>query len=227
MKASIDGKSFRFELVSPGELRYEEAVALAKQVYKSTYDATINPAPDTFVVCIDECTSVTLGCAALSFGVCHTLFSEQYLDVELHLALQTVFGYPVTRSKAVEVTSLATLMPRAGAELVKAILILCWYWGMKAILCTATRRLRLMFERHGLPFSPLAQAAQERIETQSGVEWGEYYDTEPYAGVIRLDKIGHLFQSHCGKYDLLDCSHFVMNRPAPQDSHGDFHVLSM
>jgi hypothetical protein len=207
LKTNLEGKSITFHFSLKDSPLYGESVTLAKAVYREVYQASIQPSPDCFIACVDEHNGELVACAGLSFAAKGQVFSEQYLDIELDLALQAVFGYPVSRDKAVEVSSLATRLPNAGSELVRIIPIACWYLGMQAILCTATRRLQLIFKHQKLPFSAIAEPDPKRLKHSSGSDWGTYYETDPQTGIVRLDQIGHLFQSYCGKYDLFDGPH--------------------
>lgn len=207
LKTSLDGRSIKFHFAANGSPLYGDSIMLAKEIYREVYAASINPSPDCFVACVDESNGELVACAGLSFAAKGCLFSEQYLDIELDLALQAVFGYPVSRNKAVEVSALATRLPNAGSELVRIIPIACWYLGMQAILCTATRRLQFVFKHQKLPFSAIAQPDPARLQNANGSDWGSYYDADPQTGIIRLDQIGHLFQSYCGKYDMFDGPH--------------------
>lgn len=197
----FDGQPLRIEISEPGSPQYNQAVRLAQQVYRDTYQASIHPAPDCFLGCSNADTGALLACAGLSFGDNGALFSEQYLEGSLETALQGVFEQDVSRAKVVEVSSLATSVAQLGSEMVRVIPIACWYLGMQAILCTATQRLRKIFKLQRLPYSSIASPDPARLKYSGRCDWGSYYDTEPKTGVIRLDQIGHLFQTHCGKYD--------------------------
>lgn len=202
MSALVDGQQIQVQMTAPGTAAYSGAVALAKSVYSKTYNSTIDPKPHVFMVFTDGETNEVAACAGVSFAARERLFSEAYLDCSLEQALRGVFGYPVERSKVVEVTSLATKTPKLGSELVRVLPILLWFMGKQAIVCTITEKLQLMFAKHRLPFTVIAQADRSRVVPREGVDWGSYYDANPRTGVVRLDQIGHLFQRNCGRYNV-------------------------
>jgi len=197
----LSGRCLVFKLVGPADHYYDAAVALACAVYRQSYGAVIAPRPHRFVVCIDRATDAPIACAGLSFGGGAPLFSEHYLDEPLERLLAGVFQRDVARRDIAEVTALATLEPSIGTELVRAVPLICWYLGLRGILCTVTTKLRRGFANLKLPFHQIAVADPARLPLVEGVQWGTYYDTKPVTGVVRLDALGEFFDTVSCRYN--------------------------
>lgn len=196
----LNGRQLQICLVDATEPRYGEAAALARGVYRQSYGASIAPRPDHFIVCVSSDTQQMLACAGLCYGGAGALFSEQYLHEPLDQTLERIFEREVDRSEIGEISALATLEPTIGTELVRAIPLICWYLGMQGLLCTVTSKLQRGFERLKLPFQRIVTPDPGRLRPAPGVHWGSYYDTDPVTGLIRLDHIGHMFDTYCGRY---------------------------
>ncbi len=215
----LSGRCLAFKLVGPADPYYAAACALARGVYRQAYGATIAPSPHRFIVCIDRGTDQAIACAGLSFGGAAPLFSEYYLDRPLAALLGEVFQREVAHRDVAEVTALATLEPSIGTELVRAIPLICWYLGLRGILCTVTGKLRRGFANLKLPFHPLAVADATRLPNMPGIDWGTYYETRPVTGVIRLDALGQFFDTVSCRYN----QHWLADDPA--DRAGDMTTL--
>ncbi len=197
----LDNRSLVFKLVGPQDRYYGAAVELARAVYLRAYGATIAPRPHRFIVCIDLASGAAIACAGLSFAGRAPLFSEHYLDAPLPQMLADVFQHDVARRDVAEVSTLATIEPSIGAELMRALPLVCWYLGLRAVLCTATTKLQRSFGAMKLRFHPLTAADPARLPTVPGVNWGTYYDTRPMTGVLRVDALGEYFDSACCRYN--------------------------
>ncbi|AVR98044.1 thermostable hemolysin [Pseudoduganella armeniaca] len=197
----LGNRSLVFKPVGPADPHYAAAVELARTVYRRAYGATIAPRPHRFIVCIDLATDAPIACAGLSFGGRAPLFSEHYLDQPLESALAGVFQREVARRDVAEVTALATIEPTIGTELMRALPLICWYLGLRAVLCTVTTKLQRCFETMKLSFHPIAAADPARLPVVPGVDWGTYYDTRPMTGVIRVDALGEFFDTVSCRYN--------------------------
>ncbi|GGY76137.1 thermostable hemolysin [Pseudoduganella plicata] len=196
-----NGRSLVFKLVGPNDRYYDASVALARTVYRHAYGATIAPRPHRFIVCIDRATDKALACAGLSFGGRAALFSEHYLDRPLEQIVADIFQRDVARGDIAEVTALATVEPSMGTELMRALPLVCWYLGLRGVICTVTAKLRRSFASLKLQFHELAVADAARLPETPGVNWGTYYDTSPVTGLLRVDRVGHYFDAVCGRYN--------------------------
>ncbi|AKU24349.1 thermostable hemolysin [Massilia sp. NR 4-1] len=198
---NLSGRSLAFKLVGPADPYYDQAVRLAQHVYQQCYSARIAPRPHRFVVCIDVGKSQALACAGLTFAGNGTLFSEQYLEQPLTQILADIFQREVARRDVAEVSALATLEPSIGTELMRAMALICWYLGLRGVLCTATTKLRRSFQYMKLPFQEVAVADVNRLDKVAGVDWGTYYDTRPVTGLVRLDALGSFFDTVSCRYN--------------------------
>ncbi|WEF33324.1 thermostable hemolysin [Pseudoduganella chitinolytica] len=197
----LGNRSLVFKLVGPDERYYGAAVELARAVYLRAYGATIAPRPHRFIVCVDLATGAAIACAGLSFAGRAPLFSEHYLDAPLEQMLAGVFQRDVARRDVAEVTALATIEPTIGTELMRALPLICWYLGLRGVICTVTSKLRRCFDSMKLAFHPIAQADAARLPRVPGVDWGTYYDTRPMTGVIRVDALGEFFDTVSCRYN--------------------------
>jgi len=202
-----NGKRYGIHVAVQGDRQFVQAKSLVAAVYLDFYQAIIDPNPDLFVICAridEECSEEgdqIFACAGMTFGRNHVaLFSERYLGRSIETTLTPVFDDQISRNAIVEVGSLASCNGVAGKELIRAIPLIAWFLGMSAILCTATTNLRKMLERQQIPFIPLAQSGVEQLPLAERKEWGSYYHADPQTGLIRLNGIGHLFESNCGRY---------------------------
>lgn len=197
----LGNRSLVFKLVGPDDRYYGTAVELARAVYLRAYGATIAPRPHRFVVCIDLASGAAIACAGLSFAGRAPLFSEHYLDAPLEQMLAGVFQRDVARRDIAEVTALATIEPTIGTELMRVVPLVCWYLGLRGVLCTVTSKLRRCFDGMKLAFHPIAAADPARLPAIPGVDWGTYYDTRPMTGVIRVDALGEFFDTVSCRYN--------------------------
>ncbi|QBE65835.1 thermostable hemolysin [Pseudoduganella lutea] len=197
----LDGRSLVFKLVGPDDHHYGAAVELARAVYLRAYGATTAPSPHRFIVCIDLATGAAIACAGLSFAGRAPLFSEHYMDAPVEQALAGLFQRNVARRDVAEVSTLATIEPTIGTELMRVMPLVCWYMGLRGVVCTVTTKLRRCFEAMKLQFHPLAEADPDRLPFVRGVNWGTYYDTRPMTGVIRVDTLGEYFDTVSCRYN--------------------------
>jgi hypothetical protein len=197
----LGARSLVFRLVGPEDRYYGAAVELARAVYLRAYGATIVPAPHRFIVCIDVATGAAIACAGLSFAGRAPLFSEHYMDAPVERALAGLFQRDVARRDVAEVSTRATIESTIGTELMRVMPLVCWYMGLRGVVCTVTTKLRRCFEAMKLQFHPIAAADPARLPSVQGVDWGTYYATRPMTGVIRVDTLGEYFDTVSCRYN--------------------------
>jgi len=195
------GRSLVFKLVGPDDRYYGAAVELARAVYLRAYGATTAPSPHRFIVCIDLATGAVIACAGLTFAGRGALFSEHYMDAPVQQTLAGLFQRDVARRDVAEVSTLATIEPTIGTELMRVMPLVCWYMGLRGVVCTVTTKLRRCFEAMKLQFHPIAAADPARLPVVRGVDWGTYYDTRPMTGAIRVDTLGEYFDTVSCRYN--------------------------
>ena len=194
-------RSLVFRLVGPDDRYYGAAVELARAVYLRAYGATIAPSPHRFIVCIDLATGAAIACAGLSFAGRAPLFSEHYMDAPVQQTLAGQFQRDVARRDVAEVSTLATIEPSIGTELMRVMPLVCWYMGLRGVVCTVTAKLRRCFDAMKLQFHPIAAADPARLPVVQGVDWGTYYATRPMTGVMRVDTLGEYFDTVSCRYN--------------------------
>lgn len=201
----------QIRFVTPNTREWETASALAKNRYYASFGATIQPHPDSFVICASgeagsDGSSEVLAVAGFTFAERReVLFSERYLDEPVERLLSRLDRRIVRRDAIVEVGSLAAMRGDAGLELVKLLPILAWCRGREYVLCTVTQQLKRLLEGVGLTFNALRAADPERIGPDARSQWGEYYQTEPVTGYVKLDRIAGLFSANTGRYNFANC----------------------
>ena len=105
-------------------------------------------------------------------------FCEQYLAAPVEQALAVTLGRPVSRARLAEVGNLAAEHAGAGRLLLGS--LAAWLDGVGCdwSVFTATRPLRLMFRRLGIPLVDLGVADPRQLGA-AAADWGRYYDGDP------------------------------------------------
>ncbi|MEH6559810.1 MAG: thermostable hemolysin [Marinobacter sp.] len=164
---------------------WNKASEVSKLKYNSAYNASIDPAPQYYVV-VQNAKDRILACAGITFGEEGGLFSEQYLDKPIEAILRARLGKELERSNIAEIGSLTSHHATAGMILVNMIPMLAWCMGAHYLLCTVTPQVIRMMEGCQIAFEPLEQADPDRL-TEAKELWGSYYDRVPVTGFIRVD----------------------------------------
>ncbi len=117
-------------------------------------------------------------CAAGIRTASDGFFSETYLDKDLADTVLTADGTNVPASQIMEVVSLASITPFPVLPLMDALIA----WGRaRNMICgvfTATRQLRRLLKRTGLPYLKLCAANRTCVDNPES--WGSYYKTDPW-----------------------------------------------
>jgi hypothetical protein len=189
------------------------ASELAREIYHKTYEATVLPTPDAFIVAepiggtgarAARDGDALLACAGLTFGTDKPLFSEHYLDRSIETEIERRFKTRPDRRRVVEVGALATRRRSVGGEVIRATPIVAWCLGMEYILCTVTTGLIKALDRAGIEFVPFEPADPDRLGPGEVERWGSYYAYGPQVGVIRLNSLHRLFSATTGRYSFAD-----------------------
>ncbi|MFB7248893.1 hypothetical protein CW362_30135 [Streptomyces populi] len=189
---------------------WSEASDFARERYSKAFGADVIPAPDYFIVAVDDPASEDqaaplLACVGMTFDSERGFFSERYLGGEpVEEAVARVTGTSCSRDSIVEIGSLAGGGNQSGLELIRLTPIVAWCQGLKYILCTATGQLSRTLDRLGIPFKPIASADSGTMEEFERQRWGTYYQQTPRTGVIPLHAIGALLSSTTGRYRFAD-----------------------
>lgn len=113
------------------------------------------------------------------------LFLERYLDGPVDAVIGRSAVVQPLRERIVEVGHLAAVRPNASLRLFIALADHLRTEETDWVVCTATRELRRIFDRLGLPSLSLATATPEALGDAAS-EWGSYYDHAPMVIAGRL-----------------------------------------
>jgi len=107
------------------------------------------------------------------------LYLEHYLDEPIETAISRYLGYPVDRSKIVEVGNLAEA--EAGDARMAIIGATAYFYaaGYRWVVFTGVRRLRNAFSKLGLSPKQLIAADERRLPAGDLEQWGSYYNGDP------------------------------------------------
>jgi len=121
------------------------------------------------------------------------LFLEHYLGEPIERVLAHRCPEPVARERVVEVGNLAATSAGMGRELMAATVRHLHDAGFTWVVFTATRELRSLFLRLGVPLISIAPADPSRLSDR-GASWGRYYAHDPHvmatdlAAAVRVGK---------------------------------------
>ncbi|MDQ0742474.1 MULTISPECIES: thermostable hemolysin [unclassified Pseudomonas] len=190
----------RFEIIRRSEQGAPEPIGYIQDIYHRHYGAHMTPNPDLLIARRSLTSGELTACAGISFASPNQpLFSERYFDEPIEAVLASLSQQCLLREHIVEIGSLASDDSHAAAEIIKALPILAWFMGAKAILCTSTRRLRVLLKYHGIPLRIMGDAGADRLSELELRQWGSYYAQSPQTGVILLEECSHLFSQYCGR----------------------------
>jgi Thermostable hemolysin len=208
----------QLDLVARDTPLWRGASDLVRRTFAETFDADVTPQPDAFLIArpkpsdghwsnaTDEDADEVLACSGVNFGAGEPFFSECYLDGTAEEVISEHVGEPCERGDIVEFGAIASQQFSAGTEVLKAIPIFTWTLGKVYALCTLTRPLSRLVERIGYDFEPLAEAKVDRLPPEDRHRWGNYYEKEPRAGLVRLHDLAPFFNGSIGRYQLPELS---------------------
>lgn len=153
------------------------------EVYRQHYGARIDQWMPALVSLDDD---GIVHAAAGYRAATDPLFLECYLGQPVEAAIAAVAGRPVARGSIVEVGHFASMLPGQGRRLMSHLGRHLADQGFQWVVSTATRELRVIFERLRIRPQVLA-AADPRALGDAAAQWGTYYAHAPLvlAGEIR------------------------------------------
>jgi hypothetical protein len=166
---------------SPARAAIEEFI---QQVYAQHYGATVRHFMPSLAGLVDADGLVVAAAGYRSAS--RPLFLERYLDVPVEQAIAACTGIEVPRAAIAEVGQFASMQPGQGRRLMAHLGHQLAAEGFQWVVSTATRELRLIFER--LRIRPLALGrADPAVLGPDAADWGTYYDHAPMvlAGEVR------------------------------------------
>jgi hypothetical protein len=173
-------------LLTNGDPQRQSAEEFIKNIYAARYGARLETFPARIFVLLDAHDEI-LCAAGLRFFE-DGFFSEGYLDIPIEDAVSAISIEPVNRAQIFEVTTLASLAPRATSGFIAEIGRFGEKAGFEWSFFTLTRRLGLLVGRLGIVLTYLAEADFRRVADYE--RWGTYYASQPkvYAVASRLPK---------------------------------------
>lgn len=130
------------------------------------------------LVCVSDASGEVLAAAGVRRAQDEPLYLEQYLDAPIEVSAARVAGRAVARAEIGEIGNLASEDADASACLFLALAEILAQAGCTFAAATATRRLRLRFQRLGFPIQSLAPASEDRVDAHAA-DWGNYYSCGP------------------------------------------------
>jgi hypothetical protein len=166
----------RIEFLSgdcPGRQETQDHI---RSVYKAVYSAKINEFAPLLVAA--RRANGEILCAAGIRTSRDQFFSDNYLDAAFSTVLRAKTSIDAPQSEIMEVVSLASTTPFPVLPMMDAIIGWGRANGMTCGVFTATRSLRRLLKRTGLPYVEVAAADVSKIADPT--IWGTYYDTDPW-----------------------------------------------
>lgn len=165
-----------FVVVSRSDRLRASVEAVISKLYAERYDAQLSSFARTIVVELDHPSGGFECAAGIRFGH-ETLFSECYLDRPIERVLQERLGKDIRRDRIVEVSHLAGVNPGRSIAFVRTLIDILRSVEIEWAIFTATRPLRALLRRNGLPMIELCRAERNRVGNPDS--WGSYFAHEP------------------------------------------------
>lgn len=154
-------------------------------VYLREYDAKLSSLPNTLVALLASDGKI-LCAAGLRFAK-DSFFSERYLSGPVEKIISGIWKRPVAREQVAEVACLAGCKAGMSLALVRHIVNMLRKQGITWAFFTATKSLRLILRRSGVPALDVAPADISRIDDPQN--WGAYYSSDPRVVAIHDDMV--------------------------------------
>jgi Thermostable hemolysin len=161
------------------------AETFVRNVYAAQYGAQLEGFPSRIFAVLNDQDEIV--CAAGVRLQDDGFFSERYLDSPIEQVLGIASKRAIARGEIFEVTTLASLAPRATASFIEAVGAFGESKGFVWSFFTLTRRLHRLVERLGHPLTHLADADHRRIPDHE--RWGTYYASEPKVFAIASPRL--------------------------------------
>ncbi|MCW5253060.1 thermostable hemolysin [Streptomyces sp. SHP 1-2] len=182
---------------------------MVSMVFAESFGAEVSPDPDLFIRYIEHDATgreEIQACAGISYPENGEVFLEQYLDAPVEEILSAHAGEFVDRRDILQVSSIASVRPSAGMELIQAFPLVFACLGRPYAAMTMTGRLAAVMQRVGVVLHPVCQADGSRLPAAELARWGRYYATRPVVGYGHISEQTDLLLRGVGRYvlDALD-----------------------
>jgi hypothetical protein len=158
-----------------GDPTRDSVEAFIRSIYRDRYSADVPHWAPSLMSLANEGTVVAAVGYRAAIG---PLFLERYLSEPVEVLIGAQAGTTVSRGRIFEVGHFAAARPGAGRAMMSALARHLARNGCAWVVCTATRQLRTLFTRIGLPAFALAPAHASRLGSDAAA-WGTYYDHSP------------------------------------------------
>jgi len=154
-----------------------------RSVYAEEYGARLSSFPPTLAADLAPDGRI-LSAAGVRFAA-GGFFSEIYLDAPIEVLLSAHEGFPVERTRILEVTTLASRRIGTSLKLIDWVTDFGRRRGYQWGFFNATSRLFQVLTRIGMPVVPLAPGDPARVPNPQ--DWGTYLKTNPWVLALRDD----------------------------------------
>lgn len=169
-------------LARRGTQDWQESADLVSKVFARSFGAEITPDPEEFIAYVapgDDGRDAVQACIGVSFPENGPVFLERYLEGSLEETLSRETGQPIERHQIVQLGSVASVQPLAGAEIYRAFPLISTCLGRSYAVMTMTDRSARLAARIGLITHRLCEADGSRLEPEELATWGTFYDQKP------------------------------------------------
>jgi hypothetical protein len=173
---SSEALRMRIEFIGPEHRSRNQAEAHVRAVYRDAYGADVRAFAPLLVAARDSADRMV--CVAGIRTAADGFFSSVYLDQPIDRVLSGFGHGRVAPGEALEVVSLASSSPFPVLPVLDAVIGWARERRIGWAVFTATRPLRRLLGRAGMPFTELCAARAERLTDAS--EWGQYYEADPW-----------------------------------------------
>jgi len=167
-----------FDVLHQDHPEREQAIAFVSQVFNRAYGADVHSFLPHMMRVRDKHRQykAVLGYRDAASG---PLYLEHYLDEPIEQSVSRYLGYPVDRSKIVEVGNLAEAEPGDARMAIIGATAYFYAAGYRWVVFTGVRRLRNAFSRLGLSPKELIAVDEHRLPPGDLEQWGSYYKGDP------------------------------------------------
>ncbi|MDH5187886.1 MAG: thermostable hemolysin [Rhodospirillaceae bacterium] len=170
----------KFVIMDRSHQDRDKAETLIRNVYQREYGAQVPEIADTIMALIGMDGAVLSAAGVRTNG---DFFSEVYLDANIEEVISKYWSAPVKRSDIAEVTTMASIHPKASLRLMAEIVRHLRAMGASWAFFTITERLRALLKRMGVSTLELALADPAKL-TDGAQNWGSYYTHNPHVVAI-------------------------------------------
>lgn len=174
---------YRIKFFFPDSPGYSLVKLAVQKHYFKYFGAIPNPHPDHFICLMkNDSSSDIVACAGITCASSGKLFSEYYLDRNLDEI------YSFSRNRILEVSSFSAFCSGVGAgqTLLKNIMQIYALRNYLYIVLTATHRVQQILQSITDDLDFLGVADPRKVK-DTDINWGSYYDFDPWVVVARLD----------------------------------------